>query len=160
MPGMVCHKRLEEVPSPARIEVRTITADQDQRAFIAVLDLAYTSLGMPAGVFSSILPQHADVLPPHVEAVGAFENGALLSGAQVVFSHGIAGVYSVGTAAEARGRGLGALVTRVVTNVAFDAGAPYVTLQASPMGESIYRRMGYEELYRSVCYTRFVPEHS
>jgi hypothetical protein len=30
-----------------------------------------------------------------------------------------------------------------------------VTLQASPMGESIYRRMGYREIYRYVNHTRF-----
>jgi hypothetical protein len=31
-----------------------------------------------------------------------------------------------------------------------------VTLQASSMGEPIYRRMGYEERYRYTTHTRFV----
>ena len=94
--------------------------------------------------------------PPHVVTVGAFDKGALVSGAMVIFSHGIAGVYAVGTAKEARGRGLADLVTRKVTNFGFDGGAPYVTLQATSMGEPIYRRMGYREIYRFVNYTRFV----
>ena len=55
-----------------------------------------------------------------------------------------------------RGRGLADLVTRTVTNIGFDGGAPYVTLQASSMGEPIYRRMGYRELYRFANHTRFV----
>ena len=70
------------------------------------------------------------------------------------FSHGIAGIYAVGTTEAARGRGLAELVTRAVTNIGFDGGAPLVTLQASPMGESIYHRLGYRELYRYVTHSR------
>jgi hypothetical protein len=47
-------------------------------------------------------------------------------------------------------------VTRAVTNIGFDLGAAFVTLQASSMGEPIYRRMGYEERYRYTTHTRFV----
>jgi GNAT superfamily N-acetyltransferase len=50
----------------------------------------------------------------------------------------------VGTLEPFRRRGLGELVTRVVTNWAFDEGATLVTLQASPMGRPIYERMGFE----------------
>jgi hypothetical protein len=52
---------------------------------------------------------------------------------------------------------LGEAVTRAVTNRAFDEGAAVVTLQASPMGEPIYRRMGYEERYRYSTFVRFEP---
>ena len=93
--------------------------------------------------------------PAHVVTVGAFDEGALVSGAVVMFSHGVAGVYGVGTAKAARGRGLAELVTRTVTNMGFDGGAPYVTLQATTMGEPIYRRLGYQELYRFANFTRF-----
>ena len=50
----------------------------------------------------------------------------------------------VGTLDPFRRRGLGELVTRAVTNAAFADGATLVTLQASPMGGSVYRRMGFE----------------
>jgi hypothetical protein len=65
----------------------------------------------------------------------------------VLLSHGISGVYAVGTIARARGKGLGEAVTRAVTNRAFDQGARAATMQASPMGQPIYRRMGYMTLY-------------
>jgi hypothetical protein len=42
----------------------------------------------------------------------------------------------------------------VVTNWAFDQGARAQSLQASTMGEPIYARMGYEELYRYRSYLR------
>ena len=52
----------------------------------------------------------------------------------------------------ARGQGLGALVTTAVTNLAFARGAASVTLQASPMGEPVYRALGYEPIYRALGY--------
>jgi ribosomal protein S18 acetylase RimI-like enzyme len=154
-PGMVCDERLPDAPVPDGVEVRVLTTQEESEAFVAMADQAYTSLGLPAGVISamSTTPMR---LPVHEVTVGAFDGADLLSGAQVFFSHGIAGVYCVGTAEAARGRGLAELVTRTVTNLGFDGGAPYVTLQASPMGEPIYRRMGYRELYRYATHARFV----
>ncbi len=155
-PGMVCEARLPDAPTPAGVELRVLTSEEDQVAFTAMLDEAYTSLGLPTGVFPMVMAQPSRPQPAHVVAVGAFDAGALLSGAVVMFSHGIAGVYGVGTAEAARGRGLAACVTRTVTNIGFDGGAPYVTLQATSMGEPIYTRLGYRELYRFVNYSRFV----
>ena len=154
-PGMVCDERLPDAPVPDGVEVRVLATPEESEAFVAMADQAYTSLGLPAGVISamSATPMRLAV---HEVTVGAFDGDDLLSGAQVFFSHGIAGVYCVGTAEAARGRGLAELVTRTVTNLGFDAGAPYVTLQASPMGESIYRRMGYRELYRYATHARFI----
>lgn len=155
-PGMVCDERLPEAPVPHGIEVRVLSTPDEAAAFVAMADRAYTSLGLPAGVIATMAADAAEPTPPHEITVGAYEGDALLSGAQVLFSHGIAGVYCVGTAEAARGRGLAELVTRTVTNLGFDGGAPFVTLQASPMGEPIYRRMGYRELYRYVAHARFV----
>ena len=155
-PGMVCDRRLPEVPPPDGTELRILTTEEDGTAFVAMLDLAYTSLGLPEGVLAATSAEPQRTPPPHAVAVGAFDDGILVSGAQVLFSHGIAGVYAVGTAESARGRGLAELVTRTVTNIGFDGGAPYVTLQATSMGEPVYRRLGYRELYRFANHTRFV----
>ena len=83
--------------------------------------------------------------------------GVPVAAAMTLLSHGIAGVYWVATLASVRGQGLADVVTRAVTNRGFERGALVNTLQASPMGESIYVRMGYEELYRTYGYARFDP---
>lgn len=155
-PGMVCSQRLAEVAPPGGIELRVLTTEEEGASFVAMLDLAYTSLGLPPGALAATASTPQRTPPPHAVAVGAYDNGVLVSGAQVLFSHGIAGVYAVGTAESARGRGLAELVTRTVTNLGFDGGAPYVTLQATSMGEPIYRRLGYRELYRFANHARFV----
>jgi hypothetical protein len=41
------------------------------------------------------------------------------------------------------------------TNLAFDHGASSCSLQASPMGESVYRRLGYETVYHYEEYVRW-----
>lgn len=155
-PGMVCDERLPDAEPPDGIELRILTTEAEALAFVAMADQAYTSLGLPAGVIPAMAGPTPSVGPPHLVTVGAFDGDELVSGAQVLFSHGIAGVYCVGTAESARGRGLAELVTRTVTNLGFDGGAPLVTLQASSMGEPIYRRMGYRDLYRYATHARFV----
>lgn len=156
MPGMVCDERLEDAVAPEGIEVRVLTSADEEDAFVAMCDLAYTSLGLPQGVFTAMATPPLRTPPPREITVGAFDGDQLVSGAQVLLSDGIAGVYAVGTAEAARGRGLAELATRTVTNIGFDQGAAAVTLQASPMGEAIYRRMGYRELYRYTTHARFV----
>ena len=63
-----------------------------------------------------------------------------------LLSHGVAGIYWVGSLERARGRGIGRAVTAAATNRGFELGADVASLQASPMGEPIYRAMGYETI--------------
>jgi hypothetical protein len=125
-------------------------------AFVAVCSDAYGVLGMPAGVVEAAITDVERFTAPWVHAVVARRaDGTPVAAAQVLLSHGIAGVYWVGTVTGARGTGLGAAVTTAVTNRAFDDGATAVTLQASSQGESVYRRKGYRTLYRYHRWVRF-----
>ena len=45
------------------------------------------------------------------------------------------------------GRGLGRALTAAAVDAGFDLGADIASLQASPMGEPIYRAMGFETIY-------------
>jgi GNAT superfamily N-acetyltransferase len=64
-----------------------------------------------------------------------------------IVTDGVAGIYWVGTADGARGKGLGRAITAAAVNAGFDLGADLTSLQASPMGEPIYRTMGFETIY-------------
>ena len=155
-PAMVCDARLPDGNAPDGIELRMAASADDIAAFVAINDAAYQTLGMPASVIADSVLAPERVLAPHVRTVIAWEGDTPLATAQILLSHGIAGVYYVGTVEAARGRGLAELVTRTVTNLGFDLGAALVTLQASTMGDPIYRRMGYREIYRYTTHTRFV----
>jgi hypothetical protein len=156
-PEMVCRSRLDDRPVPDGVELRWVRDEEGVRDFIAVNREAYGSLGMPAEVLPAMITPSMMCTDRHVQTVVAYVDGRPMAAAQTLLSHGIAGVYWVGTIEAARGKGLGETVTRAVTNRAFDLGAAANTLQASSMGEPIYLRMGYETLYRYRTLCRFEP---
>ena len=153
-PEMVCRQRLEDVDPPAGIVLRRATDEGGVADFLAVGSAAYPSLGMPPEVMGEAISRHDRVLDPHVAVVVAYDGDRPVAAAQALLSHGVAGVYWVGTLDAARGKGLGEAVCRWVTNWAFDHGAAAQTLQASVMGEAIYARMGYETIYRYTSWYR------
>ena len=155
-PEMVCRARLDDKPLPAGTTVRWVDDQSSLDDFVTVSDLAYSSVGMEPGAVAEAICDVDRVTAPHVHTVVAYLDDAPVAAAMVLLSHTISGVYWVGTTEPARGSGLGEAVTRAVTNRAFDEGARAVTLQASPMGEPIYLRMGYESLYRYSTLVRFV----
>lgn len=159
-PAMVCGSRLHDAPCPDGVELRWV-AEHDSPGtaltdFVSVSDQAYQSLGMPAGAISDLCVDPDRLLEPHLQTVLAYEGGRAVAAAQLLLSHGVGGVYYVGTLADVRGRGLGDLVTRAVTNRGFDLGAAFTLLQATSMGESVYRRMGYEQIASYRRLVRFV----
>lgn len=156
-PEMICRQRLPERELPTGVELRWVRDEAGIAEFVAVTAGAYASLGMPPEVVPAMIEPGPLVLEPHIHTVVAHLDGEPVAAAQTLLSHGIAGVYWVGTLEAARGKGLGEAVTRAVTNRAFDRGALANSLQASPMGEPLYPRMGYETIYRYTGYTRFEP---
>lgn len=154
-PEMVVRAPVEDRAVPDDVEIRWVDDEAGVADFIAVGAAAYTSVGLPEHVAVEALRDPSRFLEPHLDAVLAWVDGAPVAGAMTLLSHGGAGVYWVATLGAARGRGLADLVTRLVTNRAFERGATFNSLQASPMGEAIYRRMGYETIYRVYGYARF-----
>jgi predicted GNAT family acetyltransferase len=56
------------------------------------------------------------------------------------------GIFNVATPEDWRGRGYGAAVTSRAVADGFSAGATFAYLQSSAMGESVYRRLGFEQV--------------
>lgn len=59
---------------------------------------------------------------------------------------GRGGLYYVGTREDSRGRGLGGQIVTTLTNLAGELGMTEVILQASDLGERVYRRLGYSTI--------------
>jgi hypothetical protein len=151
-PQMVCRKRLPDRPLPEGVEIRMVEDDAGAQAFADIVSVAYVSLGGPEDANRSHFSGRPSLRGPHLHSAVAYLDGEPVSCAQILLSHGIAGVYWVASLEAARGRGIAEAVTRHVTNLGFDLGAADVQLQASPMGEPIYRRMGYEDAYRRALF--------
>jgi len=84
----------------------------------------------------------------HIRAFVASVNGAPASSAMLLEWAGVAGLYNVGTLPEFRGRGLGTIVSIAALEAGRADGYPIGVLQATAMGEPVYRAMGFEERCR------------
>jgi predicted GNAT family acetyltransferase len=116
------------------------------RDFGQVTGAAYATYGMPPRMAHAQFADERMLVQPHVAAFLARRDGEPVAAALTLLSHGVAGIYWVGTTPEARGRGIAEACTRLATNTGFDLGARVAALQASVMGAPIYRRMGYREV--------------
>jgi GNAT superfamily N-acetyltransferase len=149
-PEMICDHPLETRVPPEGVSVRLATSPADVTAYATIAGQAFTHLAIPEAVTSDEIDNPEVVLGSDCVVALAEVDGAPVAGALVAL-FGDEPVGYVGWVAcldAARGRGLGDVVTRAVTNEAFTRGAPLVTLEASPFGESTYARMGYREIYR------------
>ncbi|HWJ98673.1 MAG TPA: hypothetical protein VNQ33_10970, partial [Acidimicrobiales bacterium] len=98
VPAMVCDARLDDRAAPDGVTVRLASSADDVAAFVAVNDAAYQTLGMPEGVIAAAITVPERVLARQVRTVIAWEGDTPLACAQVLLSHGVAGIYYVGTA--------------------------------------------------------------
>lgn len=145
-PAMFCALAPEARALAAGVELVEVHDEAGLRDYRHVSALAWASYGMPEEETEAIFQRLEMVAAPHVRAVVAYMGGQPASCAMVLLGHGIAGVYWVGTRPDARGKGLAEACTRWATSTGFELGARTVTLQASAMGEPIYRRIGYRAL--------------
>ena len=149
-PEMVCRAPVPEHEPPEGFTLRLATTPAEIAAFAGVAAEAFKHLGfLPQTIVDPM--RNTDVmLAPTTMVSIADQDGAVVAGAVAILLGDLPDSYVgwVSCADSARGHGLGDHVTRLVTNESFRRGAQMCTLEASRYGESTYRRMGYEELYR------------
>jgi ribosomal protein S18 acetylase RimI-like enzyme len=146
MPEMVLGSPVEESPVPDGVELRRLSEAGEAEDYWKVAAASYTSIGFPLEVFGGY-SNHTGLLAENVAAFIAYLDDEPVSIAMTIVSHGVAGIYWVGSLEQARGKGIGRAVTAAATNAGFELGAEIASLQASPMGKPIYEAMGYETLF-------------
>jgi Acetyltransferase (GNAT) domain len=156
VPEMICRTPLADAPSIDGVIVRLVDDEAGVRDFIAVNAQAYATYGMPPEVLTDLFDEVAAVLQDSAASiVVAYRDDEPIATAMVYASDGVASLQWVGTVPAARAEGLGAFVTVAMSNLAFEHGASSCSLQASPMGASVYTRLGYETAYHYAEYVRW-----
>jgi ribosomal protein S18 acetylase RimI-like enzyme len=151
----------EPDPPIERFRIEPIRDEEAFRAYLRVV-----GADRPEGA-PPLPPGTADLMVRHVvpslgrEAVpGRFLgrlDGRPVATSRLSSAAGVAGLYSVVTLAEARGRGIGRAMTLAALYAGRDAGLTIATLQSSDMGLAIYRRLGFREVFRYGIYVRYPP---
>lgn len=146
MPEMLLGAELPTEKLPPEAELRQLSTEDDVPGFWKVAKEAYASNGFPPEVFAGYT-RHSGLLAENAAAFIIYLDGQPASIAMTIVSHGVAGIYWVGSVDEARGSGLGRAVTVAATNAGLALGAEIASLQASPMGKPIYASLGYETAF-------------
>jgi ribosomal protein S18 acetylase RimI-like enzyme len=123
----------------------------------ADLDRALTVMaagfGVPAAVVQPLF-QPAIAELPGISVYLALVEDAPVSTAVSLLGDGGVGIFNVATPPDLRGRGYGAAVTARAAEDGFAAHAKLAWLQASPLGEPVYRRMGFRQVDTHLLLTR------
>ncbi len=136
--------RIEKVNKVNNPEGQALWAQTTARGF-----------GVPDPVGAEIAGLEATFTNPYYKAahhyIGYLDNVPVASSSMVLDS-GVAGIYAVATAPEARRKGIGAAMTRLPLLEAKEMGYHVGILQASAMGYPVYERLGFQEVFRFRTY--------
>jgi ribosomal protein S18 acetylase RimI-like enzyme len=148
MPEMTLSGRPAAEPPASGVKVRRVESAEDAESYWSIASSAYQALGFPPEIFGHYRGLEKLTAPGGEGAAFLADlDRAPAAIAMTLVSHGAAGIYWVGTLERARGRGIGRAVSAAATEAGFDLGAEFASLQASHMGEPVYRAMGYEAIY-------------
>jgi GNAT superfamily N-acetyltransferase len=135
-----------ETGTAAGAELRQVSSAAEASDYWQVATASYASIGFPPEIFA-FYENNEYLWADGAAAFLAHMDGRPAAISMTIVSHGVAGIYWVGTTEEARGRGLGRTMTAAAVNAGLDMGAGAASLQASSMGEGLYRKMGFETIF-------------
>ena len=142
-PGMAAD--LEALPLPAQtvegLEVRVVADEESLRAWAHVFTLGYD---LPTEWETAIYALGLQLgLGFPIRNYLAYLDGKPVATSCLFLGAGVAGIYSVSTLKEARGKGIGAAVTLRPLQNALEMGYRIGVLQSSEMGFNVYRKLGF-----------------
>jgi GNAT superfamily N-acetyltransferase len=140
-------------PLPDGAALRPVVSTADVEAYARVMSDAWSVYGVDGAATAAHFVSPASLIAPTRWAVLAWQDGEAVAGAILYVSHDVGGVGWVGTVPAVHGRGYGAAVTAAVVEEGIRRGVRFLSLQASPLGAPVYRRMGFST---PSCYRVFL----
>lgn len=149
-PAMVMAPLRRPPPLPPGLAIEVTTRDTVER-FHAANASAFDFPPAALGAVRDLTPADM-VADPDVRLFSGFVGGEPVACSIAIRSGDVAGVYAVGTAEPFRRRGFGSAMTWAAVAAGLEWGCRAGTLQASEMGEPVYRAMGFATVARYLTY--------
>jgi hypothetical protein len=148
LPVMVLDQPVPEPAIDPALRLQIVDDSAGLADFGRTAAAAFVALGVREDVMAALLATPERIRAPHVIAIVGYDAAKPLATGLLLLSHGVGGIYWIGTVPAACRRGLGGPITRRLGNLAFERGAPFVCLQASDQGMPVYERIGYRTVTR------------
>lgn len=145
-PGMAVdlHTLNESQPAVDGLEIRNATDVESLRVWTNVFIKGY---GLPADWENITFDLWSKLsLDSRVRNYLGYWNDQPVATSCMIYGGGAAGIYSVSTLPEARGKGIGAALTLKPLQDARETGYRIGTLQSSAMGFNVYEKLGFRHL--------------
>jgi ribosomal protein S18 acetylase RimI-like enzyme len=145
---------LNQLPSPSSstgLKIVPVTTERETEVFARTLNAG--DFQAPPEIARSIpdllRPSWTEGGPePHLRCFVGYREGVPVATSLRFLSDGVVGIYGVATIPEERRRGYGASLTLAALEDGRARGYGVGVLIATAMGEPVYRRLGFQELFR------------
>jgi GNAT superfamily N-acetyltransferase len=138
------------------IAVELVVDDAGRRAFTDVAAAAFESVGANPATWPIVYPTVASVRADDVIAMLAKAEGRYVGEAMGYLAGGTCFPMHIATVPAARRRGIGAAITAAVVAEGRARGATLAALQATELGEGVYRSLGFQHADRYRLHIRTV----
>ena len=144
-PGMIADLTTValDAPLPPGITMRQLTHVDELADWLAVFTVVFSSPEHEREIWRDAYVRCGVGEGKPWQHFVAYEGDTPLATTSVLVDGDLAGIYFVATMPEARGRGIGAAVTRAAMRYARDVGATRAALQSSEVAVSVYRSLGF-----------------
>ncbi len=145
-PGMAANlgKLKPGSPAPSGLSIRPVEDLPTLQVWARTFITGYELPGTLASVLFDLMASLGLELP--LRHYLGYLHGEPVTASTLFLGAGVAGIYNVATVPEARGQGLGSLLTLIPLQDAQALGYRAGVLQSSEMGFSVYRRLGFEKV--------------
>lgn len=150
-PGMAA--KIGELIEPRILEGFRCERVQTSQQLTDYAKLLVKAYGMPEFGWDFLINgwTRLGVVPDFQHYIG-YLNDVPVATSMVLYGEGVAGLFNVATLPEARGKGVGALISYAPFIDAGKRGYKVGILHASSMGYPVYKRLGFEEVCKLVRY--------
>jgi GNAT superfamily N-acetyltransferase len=150
-PGMAV--TIDEMVEPVKPDGFSYSRVDSPEKLDAYARLMVKAYGMPEHTWDWFVGglKHIGVVDGFRSYIG-YLDGKPVATSSILYSDGVAGLYNVATLPEARGRGIGGIISYVPFIDASERGYRFGVLHSTRMGYNVYKRIGFEEICKLIRY--------